>query len=116
MNNLKIYISKEAENQLHLLLENNKEYSCIRINIPPKCSKQNYELILDNFKPNYTIQKINNLFFIYDDSVCSYISSINIIHQNSHFMLKIDGINKSKNNKCECCSKCCTINKLTKED
>ncbi|WP_035292824.1 hypothetical protein [Clostridium sp. KNHs214] len=109
MNFLKIDLSKEAKNKLMELLKKNPSYSCIKIDYLPQCGNSHVDLCLDEFKSEYIIDEVDDLFFMYKDYVPLYISSISVIYENSNFMLKAIPINKNKSK--ETTSKCCKTSK-----
>ncbi|WP_138205475.1 hypothetical protein [Haloimpatiens lingqiaonensis] len=105
MNFLKIDISKEAKDKLLELLKKNPSYSCVKIDYLPQCGNSHLDLCLDEFKSQYIIDEVDELFFMYKDYILLYVSSISIIYENDSFMLKAVPVNKSEAKKIA--SKCC---------
>lgn len=105
MNFLTIDVSKEAKNKLLELLKKNPSYSCIKIDYLPQCGNSHLDLCLDEFRSEYIIDEVDDLFFMYKDYILLYASSISIIYEDSSFMLKVVPADKSKAK--ETSSKCC---------
>ncbi|WP_373897341.1 hypothetical protein ACER0A_013635 [Haloimpatiens sp. FM7315] len=112
MDNFNINISKEARKNLINLLKKNPSYSCIRIDYTPSCKGGGFDLFLDEFKENYIIESIDNLYFMYSDFLLSKALSLDILFKNETFMIKAVPKNKtqisSKNcsNNCGSCDNC----------
>lgn len=103
MENLKINISKEATTKLNKLINANPTYDCIKIDYEPQCGNNPINLYLDKFKSEYIIDQVDNVFFMYKDSITLFISCIDIIYENSDFMVKAIPANNDKKAGCCCC-------------
>ncbi|MFD3155487.1 hypothetical protein ACFIJ5_01190 [Haloimpatiens sp. FM7330] len=109
-NTFRIKISKDCKQKFLQLLENNNEYSCIRFDFTPGCSNKNtVEIYLDEFKNGYVIENIDGLFVMYNEKISEYIKTIEVIYDNSTFMVKAEPIKSMQKSSCNKnhCGKCC---------
>ncbi|MBO0526383.1 hypothetical protein EXQ31_08275 [Clostridium botulinum] len=88
-NNLDIYISKEAsENLSNLLKENN--YSCVRLSyVKSCCAKGRLDIILDDIKEKDLKHEYDSIILVYNNEVSNNIKKVEIIYKNNDFMMKI---------------------------
>ncbi|MGO5076157.1 hypothetical protein ACTQ4K_19955 [Clostridium sporogenes] len=88
-NNLEIYISKEAsENLSNLLKENN--YSCVRLSyVKSCCAKGRLDIILDDVKEKDLKHEYDSIILVYNNEVSNNIKKVEIIYKNNDFMMKI---------------------------
>lgn len=106
-NNPEIKISEEAYTNLIELLHLHTEYNCVRFSyISSCCSKASVDIILDEIKPEDLITKYKDIKIVCNDEIVNNIKSINLIYEDSSFMLKCEPINKSERAGTSGCSNC----------
>ncbi|KEJ00624.1 hypothetical protein N494_06480 [Clostridium botulinum A2B7 92] len=125
-NNLEIYISKEASENLSKLLKEN-DYSCVRLSyVKSCCAKGRLDIILDNIKEKDLKHEYASIILVYTNEVSNNIKKVEIIYKNNDFMMKItprdtsgckngccknntsSNCNNSCNNKCPYKNKTCS--------
>ncbi|MGO5066734.1 MULTISPECIES: hypothetical protein [unclassified Clostridium] len=102
-NNLEIYISKEASENLSKLLEEN-HYSCVRLSyVKSCCAKGRLDIILDDIKEKDLKYNYDSIILVYNTEVSNNIKKVEIIYKNNNFMMKITpkDTNGCKNNCCK---------------
>ncbi|KGO12948.1 hypothetical protein [Clostridium botulinum] len=88
-NNLEIYISKEASENLSKLLKEN-DYSCIRLSyIKSCCARGRLDIVLDNIKEKDLKHEYASIILVYNNEVSNNIKKVEIIYKNNDFMMKI---------------------------
>lgn len=114
-NSPKIEISKEAYKNLFNYLLVHKEYNCVRFSYVSSCCKSaQIDIILDEINENDFIKKYNDISIVYSKEVKDKIKTINLIYENSTFMLKCEPFDnclsscgaKGSCSGCTGCSKC----------
>ncbi|NFJ28192.1 hypothetical protein FC898_18640 [Clostridium botulinum] len=125
-NNLEIYISKEASENLSKLLKEN-DYSCVRLSYGKSCcARGRLDIILDNIKEKDLKHEYASIILVYNNEVSNNIKKVEIIYKNNDFMMKItprdtngcrngccknntsSNCNNSCNNKCPYKNKTCS--------
>ncbi|KEI80591.1 hypothetical protein EXM35_18135 [Clostridium botulinum] len=125
-NNLKIYISKEASENLSKLLKEN-DYSCVRLSyVKSCCARGRLDIVLDNIKEKDLKHEYASIILVYNNEVSNNIKKVEIIYKNNDFMMKItprdtngckngccknnasSNCNNSCNNKCPYKNKTCS--------
>ncbi|ACO83451.1 hypothetical protein [Clostridium botulinum] len=125
-NNLEIYISKEASENLSKLLKEN-DYSCVRLSyVKSCCAKGRLDIVLDNIKEKDSKHEYASIILVYNNEVSNNIKKVEIIYKNNDFMMKItprdtngckngccknntsSNCNNSCNNKCPYKNKTCS--------
>ncbi|NFH29755.1 hypothetical protein FC832_13805 [Clostridium botulinum] len=125
-NNLEIYISKEASENLSKLLKEN-DYSCVRLSyVKSCCVRGRLDIILDNIKEKDLKHEYASIILVYNNEVSNNIKKVEIIYKNNDFMMKItprdtngcrngccknntsSNCNNSCNNKCPYKNKTCS--------
>ncbi|NFO19602.1 hypothetical protein FDC45_20175 [Clostridium botulinum] len=125
-NNLEIYISKEASENLSKLLKEN-DYSCVRLSYVKSCCAQGrLDIVLDNIKEKDLKHEYASIILVYNNEVSNNIKKVEIIYKNNDFMMKItprdtngckngccknntpSNCNNSCNNKCPYKNKTCS--------
>ncbi|ACA55061.1 hypothetical protein FDC09_19470 [Clostridium botulinum] len=125
-NNLEIYISKEASENLSKLLKEN-DYSCVRLSyVKSCCAKGRLDIVLDNIKEKDLKHEYASIILVYNNEVSNNIKKVEIIYKNNDFMMKItprdtngckngccknntpSNCNNSCNNKCPYKNKTCS--------
>ncbi|NFD77310.1 hypothetical protein FC826_18625 [Clostridium botulinum] len=125
-NNLEIYISKEASENLSKLLKEN-DYSCVRLSyVKSCCARGRLDIILDNIKEKDLKHEYASIILVYNNEVSNNIKKVEIIYKNNDFMMKItprdtngcrngccknntsSNCNNSCNNKCPYKNKTCS--------
>ncbi|MFV3010481.1 hypothetical protein ACLD43_04215 [Clostridium botulinum] len=118
-NNLEIYISKEASENLSKLLKEN-DYSCVRLSyVKSCCAKGRLDIVLDNIKEKDLKHEYASIILVYNNEVSNNIKKVEIIYKNNDFMMKITprDTNGCKNGCCKnntpssCNNKCPYKNK-----
>ncbi|APF25629.1 hypothetical protein NPD7_1821 [Clostridium sporogenes] len=88
-NNLEIYISKEASENLSNLLKEN-HYSCVRLSyVKSCCAKGHLDIILDDIKEKDLKHEYDSIILVYNNEVSNNIKKVEIIYKNNDFMMKI---------------------------
>ncbi|AVQ47059.1 hypothetical protein [Clostridium botulinum] len=88
-NNLDIYISKEASQNLSNLLKEN-HYSCVRLSyVKSCCAKGRLDIILDDIKEKNLKHEYDSIILVYNNEVSNNIKKVEIIYDNNDFMMKI---------------------------
>ncbi|ENJ9654313.1 hypothetical protein AB2T14_001938 [Clostridium botulinum] len=88
-NNLEIYISKEASENLSTLLKEN-HYSCVRLSyVKSCCAKGRLDIILDDIKEKDLKHEYDSIILVYNNEVSNNIKKVEIIYKNNDFMMKI---------------------------
>ncbi|NFH20068.1 hypothetical protein FC835_18365 [Clostridium botulinum] len=125
-NNLEIYISKEASENLSKLLKEN-DYSCVSLSyVKSCCARGRLDIILDNIKEKDLKHEYASIILVYNNEVSNNIKKVEIIYKNNDFMMKItprdtngcrngccknntsSNCNNSCNNKCPYKNKTCS--------
>ncbi|ABS40044.1 hypothetical protein [Clostridium botulinum] len=125
-NNLEIYISKEASENLSKLLKEN-DYSCVRLSyVKSCCARGRLDIVLDNIKEKDLKHEYASIILVYNNEVSNNIRKVEIIYKNNDFMMKItprdtngcrngccknntsSNCNNSCNNKCPYKNKTCS--------
>ncbi|PIH05814.1 hypothetical protein [Clostridium combesii] len=125
-NNLEIYISKEASENLSKLLKEN-DYSCVRLSyVKSCCARGRLDIVLDNIKEKDLKHEYASIILVYNNEVSNNIKKVEIIYKNNDFMMKItprdtngckngccknntsSNCNNSCNNKCPYKNKTCS--------
>ncbi|MBY6840494.1 hypothetical protein [Clostridium botulinum] len=125
-NNLEIYISKEASENLSKLLKEN-DYSCVRLSyVKSCCARGRLDIVLDNIKEKDLKHEYASIILVYNTEVSNNIKKVEIIYKNNDFMMKItprdtngcrngccknntsSNCNNSCNNKCPYKNKTCS--------
>ncbi|AUM87370.1 hypothetical protein CF055_05045 [Clostridium botulinum] len=125
-NNLEIYISKEASENLSKLLKEN-DYSCVRLSyVKSCCARGRLDIVLDNIKEKDLKHEYASIILVYNTEVSNNIKKVEIIYKNNDFMMKItprdtngcrngccknntsSSCNNSCNNKCPYKNKTCS--------
>ncbi|NFT15796.1 hypothetical protein FDF21_16715 [Clostridium botulinum] len=125
-NNLEIYISKEASENLSKLLKEN-DYSCVRHSyVKSCCARGRLDIVLDNIKEKDLKHEYASIILVYNNEVSNNIKKVEIIYKNNDFMMKItprdtngckngccknnasSNCNNSCNNKCPYKNKTCS--------
>ncbi|MBE1305365.1 hypothetical protein JQ038_00835 [Clostridium botulinum] len=125
-NNLEIYISKEASENLSKLLKEN-DYSCVRLSyVKSCCARGRLDIVLDNIKEKDLKHEYASIILVYNNEVSNNIKKVEIIYKNDDFMMKItprdtngckngccknntsSNCNNSCNNKCPYKNKTCS--------
>ncbi|MBD5586701.1 hypothetical protein FDF50_15695 [Clostridium botulinum] len=125
-NNLEIYISKEASENLSKLLKEN-DYSCVRLSyVKSCCARGRLDIVLDNIKEKDLKHEYASIILVYNTEVSNNINKVEIIYKNNDFMMKItprdtngcrngccknntsSNCNNSCNNKCPYKNKTCS--------
>ena len=112
-----IDISKEAYDNLVILLSDHKEYTHVKFCYANSscCKASKIDIYLDEANENDIITSFNNLKIIIDDEVLKNIKNINLIYKDNSFFIKTELINtkpksccSSSNGKksCESCGGC----------
>ncbi|KEJ02340.1 hypothetical protein [Clostridium botulinum] len=88
-NNLEIYISKEASENLSKLLKEN-DYSCVRLSyVKSCCARGRLDIVLDNIKEKDLKHEYASIILVYNNEVSNNIKKVEIIYKNDDFMMKI---------------------------
>ncbi len=88
-NNLEIYISKEASENLSKLLKEN-DYSCVRLSyVKSCCARGRLDIVLDNIKEKDLKHEYASIILVYNNEVSNNIKKVEIIYKNNDFMMKI---------------------------
>ncbi|APQ74435.1 hypothetical protein RSJ21_07010 [Clostridium botulinum] len=88
-NNLEIYISKEASENLSKLLKEN-DYSCVRLSyVKSCCARGRLDIVLDNIKEKDLKHEYASIILVYNTEVSNNIKKVEIIYKNNDFMMKI---------------------------
>ncbi|MCW6076512.1 hypothetical protein [Clostridium sporogenes] len=88
-NNLDIYISKEASENLSNLLKEN-HYSYVRLSyVKSCCAKGRLDIILDDIKEKDLKHEYDSIILVYNNEVSNNIKKVEIIYKNNDFMMKI---------------------------
>ncbi|WP_434305162.1 hypothetical protein [Clostridium botulinum] len=119
-NNLEIYISKEASENLSNLLKEN-HYSCVRLSyVKSCCAKGRLDIILDDIKEKDLKHEYDSIILVYNNDVSNNIKKVEIIYKNNDFMMKItprdtNGCKNGccKNNSSSSCNKKCPYKNKT---
>ncbi|HDI3056573.1 TPA: hypothetical protein PL548_002288 [Clostridium botulinum] len=125
-NNLEIYISKEASENLSKLLKEN-DYSCVRLSyVKSCCARGRLDIVLDNIKEKDLKHEYASIILVSNNEVSNNIKKVEIIYKNNDFMMKItprdtngckngccknnasSNCNNSCNNKCPYKNKTCS--------
>ncbi|NFJ31803.1 hypothetical protein FC883_19100 [Clostridium botulinum] len=125
-NNLEIYISKGASENLSKLLKEN-DYSCVRLSyVKSCCARGRLDIVLDNIKEKDLKHEYASIILVYNNEVSNNIRKVEIIYKNNDFMMKItprdtngcrngccknntsSNCNNSCNNKCPYKNKTCS--------
>ncbi|WP_409069650.1 hypothetical protein ACFLKB_09655 [Clostridium sp. FAM 1755] len=102
-NNLEIYISKEASENLSKLLKEN-HYSCVRLSyVKSCCAKGRLDIILDDIKEKDLKYNYDSIILVYNTEVSNNIKKVEMIYKNNNFMMKITpkDANGCKNSCCK---------------
>lgn len=111
MNSLpNIIISLNAKEQLLKLLKINKDYSCIRFLCKSSCcGNPKIEILLDEINSEDIVTQNNDITCVYNKELTSKIKEIQLIYEDSQFMLKAIPFkltNLKVDYSCENCSHC----------
>lgn len=78
-NNLEIYISKEASENLSKLLKEN-DYSCVRLSyVKSCCARGRLDIVLDNIKEKDLKHEYASIILVYNNEVSNNIRKVEII-------------------------------------
>ncbi|MDD3223586.1 MAG: hypothetical protein PHX70_02585 [Clostridium sp.] len=103
---MKIILSENAYSNLYDILKDHPEYNCVRLSYSfACCSRVNMDIILDEIKEDDLSYKIKDLNFAYSMETAKKVSEVNIIYENSNFMIKCKGIKDNSFSSCKSCSK-----------
>jgi hypothetical protein len=104
---MNIDVSNEAYSNLYALLTEHSEYNCVRFSYVNSCCKKvTVDVILDEINPNDSLKKINDINFVYSNTLEEKIKTINLVYKDSSFLVKCEPVVQNKS-----CSNCGNDNK-----
>lgn len=107
---IKIKISETAFEKILFMLNNQVEYSYLRIAYKDGCCKSpKVDIFLDNLRDNDFTENIEGLSIAYDIEVLEKIKEMTLVYRNSSFMIKTI-INDNHIKNCSTCNSTCNKN------
>lgn len=103
---MKIILSEDAYSNLYNIFKKHSEYNCVRLSYTfACCSRVNMDIILDEIKADDLNHKIRDLTFVYSIEAAAKVSIVNIIYENSNFMIKCTKREDTSSSSCNSCPK-----------
>jgi len=99
----KIKISEDAFKILKQMLENNNEYSMVRLVYTKSCCRPKVEIYLDNSQDKLISDSIEDLPIQYDIDFVNNIKAVTLIYNKSSFLIKPELYEEPKKNCRSCC-------------